>query len=138
MYKHVGLVLCVGAVLFVGCATMGSGPSDEELLSRLTDECLAAGQAQDIDKMMTYFSEYFDHYEFGDKEGMRQYMQGVKDMGYLDGVQISAADAKITVQGDSANIYPIDMDGNFGSAVIEIDAKKEKDGWKVVSMDISF
>jgi len=126
------------ALLLGGCATYGKGLSDEEQIDALVKECVAEAQAQDLDAMFEFYSEDFDHYEFGDKAGMRDYIENIKAMGYLDDVEIVCEEAAIEIDGDTAVIYPIDMEGSFGSAVIEITATKEDGTWKVTSMDIAF
>ena len=127
----------VGAAVLGGCATSGKGMTDEEIITKLTEESIAAVVAQDIDKLLTYYSDDFSHYEFGDKAGLKEFLEGAKDMGYLDGLEVSMEEAETTIEGDTATIYPVIIEGSFGSTEIEFTSKKEGDTWKVVGMDIA-
>ena len=131
------IVALAAAAVLGGCATSGKGMTDEEILGKLTEECIAAALAQDIDKLLTYYSDDFSHYEFGDKAGLKEFLDGAKDMGYLDGLEVSMEQAKTTIEGDTATIFPVILEGTFGSTEIEFTSKKEGDTWKVIGMDIA-
>ena len=133
----ISIAALVGAALLGGCATSGKGMTDEELIGKLTEECIAAALAQDIDKLVTYYSDDFSHYEFGDKAGLKEFLAGAKDMGYLDGLEVSMEQAETTIEGDTATIFPVIIEGPFGSTEIEFTSKREGDTWKIVGMDIA-
>jgi len=139
--KRTAIATCIAALvataLLSGCATMGKGPTDEEILAQLTEECIAATIAKDLDKLMAYYSDDFSHYEFGDKAGLKEFMEGAKDMGYLDDLEVDLEQAETTIEGDTATIYPVEISGAFGSTEIEFTSKKEGDTWKIVGMDIA-
>lgn len=128
-----GLALC----LVSGCTTT-KGPSDEEVIAKLTQECVAAAQAKDIDKLMTYFSDKFENAQYGDKEGLKDFLMMAKDSGYLDDVEIDLADAKTVVEGDTATVEPVSIQGSFGQAVLTFSSAREGGTWKIVGMDIGF
>lgn len=90
---------------------------------------------QDIDGMMQMVSDKFEHYEFGDKDGLRDFLQQAMDMGYLEGVDVDASDVEVEIEGSEATVYPIDVIGAFGSITLEFIATKEGDEWKVTGMD---
>ena len=133
----ISIAALVAAAVLGGCATSGKGMTDEELVAKLTEESIAAILAQDLDKLLTYYSDDFSHYEFGDKAGLKEFLEGAKDMGYLDGLEVSMEQAETTIEGDTATIYPVIIDGSFGSTEIEFTSKKEGDTWKVIGMDIA-
>lgn len=90
---------------------------------------------QDIDGMMKMVSDKFEHYEFGDKDGLRDFLQQAMDMGYLDGVDVDASDVEVEIEGNEATVYPIEVIGAFGSITLEFIATKEGSEWKVTGMD---
>ena len=123
------LVLC-------GCATVEKAPSDEEVIARLAEEVVEAAEAQDIERLMTYFSESFSHYEFGDKEGLENFITNAKNMGYLDGIEVNMDEVKILVTGDTANVSGVYLSAAFGGAAIEITAAREEGVWKIIEIDV--
>lgn len=133
----ISIAALVAAALLGGCATGGKGMTDAEVLAKLTEESIAAVVAQDIDKLLTYYSDDFSHYEFGDKAGLKDFLEGAKDMGYLDDLEVSTEQAETKIEGDTATIYPVIIQGPFGATEIEFTSKKEGDTWKIIGMDIA-
>lgn len=98
---------------------------------------VAAAKAQDIEAMMAPFADKFYNSQLGDKAGARAFLQNAMDMGYLDGVEVSMEDAEVEIEDGKASMYPIDVDGAFGSITIEFIAEQVDGAWKLVGMDIS-
>src|SRR5690606_7658241 len=48
----------------------------------------------DIDALLACFSEDFDHYELGDKAGLRKFIEGVEAEGMLEDITGSTEDAE--------------------------------------------
>ncbi len=128
------LIAVVSVVLVAGCQT--SGPSDEEMILDLLQGWKTAGEAQDIDALLTFYSDEFENGEYGDKEGLKGFLKDNKDMGYLSNAEINVADAKITVEGDKATVYPIEMTASFGTGTITLELKKAEGKWMVIGMDV--
>lgn len=132
-----GLVApCLVVILISACATSGPQLSDEELIEVLTEESMEAIKAQDVDKLMTYFSEDFSNYQVGDKEGLRDFITNAKDMGYLDGLEVDLSEKETTINGNEATGGPVILKGSFGSIDLMLDGVKEEGAWKVIDMDI--
>ncbi|NIA14268.1 MAG: hypothetical protein GWP08_09310 [Nitrospiraceae bacterium] len=125
-------VLALG--LLSGCAT--SGPSDEELVGDVVKGWTAAALAQDVDAMLKFYSDDFQNYEFGGKDGLGEFLTDAKDMGYLEDCEIDTEGAKIEIDGDTAEVYPVEMTAAFGSATLEFALKKEASGWMITAMDV--
>jgi len=108
----------------------------EELIANVKKftEKLAAG---DIDSVIDTFSDDFSHYELGDKEGVRNFLKGANDMGYLDDLEVDLSDTEIEIVGDEGTAYPIDISGAFGSATLELEGTLENGVWKLTNLDIS-
>jgi ketosteroid isomerase-like protein len=106
------------------------------LINKVVADWKAAAAAKDLDKVMVLYSDAFSHFEYGDKAGVKSFIKDAIDMGYLENVAIDSAKAKVTIEKDKANVYPIDMKAAFGSATIKLDLKKEAAGWKITGMDV--
>jgi len=129
-------VACLVSVFVTACATSASGPTDEELIEVLTEEGIAAVEAQDLDKLMTFFSDDFSNYQLGDKEAVRDFIENAKQMGYFDDLEIDLTERVTTITGDKASGGPVILRGSFGSVSLMFEGVKEEDGWKVVDMDL--
>ena len=129
------IVLGLVAVVVAGCSTAAKGPSDQELVNKLVADWKAATTAKDLDKVMTFYSDKFSN-ENGDKAGMKAFIKESIDMGYHENADFNTANAKVTIEKDAANVYPINLKAAFGSAAVRLNLKKEAAGWMIVGMDI--
>jgi len=102
---------------------------------------LAAAKKEDLDSVMAMISEDFEHPQLGDKAALKEFLQGAIDMGYIemyaDDTEVSTEDAEFEQDGEEMIIYPIDVEGPWGSATLELTAKQEGGVWKIVSADVS-
>jgi len=130
------LVVLGGAVVVCGCASTPQGPSDEELIAEVVEGMKGALVAQDLDTLMTFYSENFEHWEYGDKAGLKNFMEEAIDMGYLENAEVSTDKAETTIEKDTAKVYPVEFAASFGSATIGVELKKEGMAWLITSMDI--
>ena len=117
-----------------GCATSAKGPTDAEIIKADIDACLAAAKAGDINKVMTYYSEKFQHSQFGDKNGLDSFLTGAS--GYVAETKFDMSASQTTITGDKATIGPITISGNYGSYCLSFEATKENGVWKITGMDI--
>src|SRR5690606_20370788 len=97
----------------------------------------AAVTEGDLDTVMTYFSEDFEHYEYGDKAGWLQFQQDAKDQGYWDGIEVDGDDAEVKIDGDTASVYPVSVSGAFGTLTFEYILANEDGNWRVIEFDVS-
>ena len=130
------LVTFGGAVVFGGCATAPEGPSDEELIAQVAEGMAANLAAIDLDKLMTFYSEDFENWEWGDKAGLKAFIKEAIEDGYLEDIEVDMEKAKTTIEGDKATVYPIEITASFGGATAEIELKKEGCAWLIVAMDL--
>ena len=93
--------------------------------------------AKDVKAAMAMVSDKFTNDEYGDKEGLQLFLENAADAGYLDGVEVEMKDAKVKLSGDSATVYPVDINGSFGSATAEIVCCKVDGTWKLSGLEIS-
>lgn len=125
------------ATMLAGCATGSKGPSAEDQINQALASFKKGMEAHDLDTALTCISPDFSHYEFGNKDSMRIFVQDVIRQGDLDDCEITLDGAQITVDGDTATVYPVEMVAVFGSARIEFQFKKEADGqWRATGMEV--
>lgn len=128
------MVAVLGALmLFAGCQTV----KPEEQVAKQVDAFKAFLLKQDVDGVMTLFSDAFEHYEWNNKAGAKDFLKQAKDMGYLENLTIDTSKATKKIEVNKASVYPIEVSGSFGSTTIELVFAKEKEGWKIVGMEAS-
>lgn len=124
--------------LVAGCATV-KGPSPEEQIKQTISDWTAATVAKDVDKMMTFVDEDFSSSEWPDKDAYKTFVADSVEMGYLDDLEVSTENAKITFEGeDKATVYPIDITAQFGTATLNVVLEEEDGKWLIsdVTMDM--
>lgn len=124
------------ALVMTGCATLGGGMTPEEEIRAKLDPWSQAFVAQDIETVMSFYSEDFDHYEYNDKAGLQSFLKDAVDMGYLNDAVVDMQQTVVTVEGETATAGPIGLQASFGSAMITLTLKDESDGWKIVGMEV--
>ena len=134
--KAIGLNLavCVLAVFaFAGCESVGGGGgmSDEEMIRSLVDDAMAALKAQDIDTMVANYADSFESDQGGGTAEMREFLEGAKEQGFLDDIEIDMSNLVITIDGNKASAKPMELEGAFGSLTIEFDLEKIDGRWMV-------
>jgi len=127
--------LCI-ALALCGCQTAKKGPSDQDLVAQVTQQCLDAAKTQDIDKLLSHYSDKFSHDQLGDKEGFRAFLKSAKDSGYLNGLEVDMSLAKTTIAGATASVTPVQLHGSFGNVTAGFHATKEDGVWRITGMDI--
>ena len=123
-------------VLACGCASTGKGPSDLELVTGVINGWEAALLEQDMEKAMAYYSEDFEHYEWGDKAGLTEFLEEAEAMGYMDDAETDLGEMEIEIEETKATAYPIDLTAAFGSSTIELTLTKEGDAWMITGMEV--
>ncbi len=131
------MMTVLALLVTLGCATAGSGKSDLELIQAKMAECVGAANAQNLDAVFSHFAEDFYCPQLGDKEDFRDFVENAKASGFLDGLKISTDDAVITIEGDTATVSPVDIQGSFGGGEGDFVAKKINGTWIITEMDIS-
>jgi hypothetical protein len=127
------LAAAMVVALVCGCATIGKGPSDEELITQTLDGYASGLVEQDIDKMMAAYSDDFETEDGLGKEDLREFMSGAIDQGYLDDVEADAEDCEIKIEDGKATAGPVVYSSAMGSITVEYTMKKEADGvWRIV------
>ena len=135
--RKAGVTLGVGlavAVLVCGCAMLG-GPSDEELIASTLADYKAGREEGDIDKFLATHSDDFDNPEMGDKEALAEFVGGAMEQGFLDDLEVIIEEAETVIDGETATVAPVDLEGSFGGMSLELTLKKEGDAWLIISSE---
>jgi len=139
--------ICIlSLALLVGCATGPKGPTDEELVMQQVQALIDDLFAGNVDNLLSYVSEDFYHYEAGDKASLADHLEQGKQMGYTENVpgwleeheaEVNLDQAVVTVDGNKATVYPIEISGDLGSVTVELGYQKDADGvWRIVEADV--
>ena len=136
IFTRIATVACL-TLLAVGCATGGSGPSDEELVQGVVNQYLAALKAADLD---TAFALYSDDYQgtFGDKDAEKVFLEDAKAQGYLDGMEFDVSDLAITIDGASAQVAGIVSDTPMSAADVELKIEKRDGTWVITESEVVY
>lgn len=103
----------------------------------LTEEFMNKLIAGDLDAAMTGVSEDFEtsNSDFSDKEDLGDFLSLAISMGYLEDASVELDDTEVTIEGDTATVYPVDISGNFGSGTLEFVLKQEGGKWLLIGLD---
>ena len=129
-----------GAAAEAPAAEAAAAPATDdpqEACKAVINTFASSAAKEDLDGMLSVFSDSFEHYQYGDKAGIKEFLQQSADMGYLEGIEFSMEDAEFEMDGDTMSVYPVDVEGSFGSITFEYILKKEGDAWKIVEFDAS-
>ena len=132
------ITLVVLALLAAGCASGGggapaapAGPSDEELVTQLINSTLAALQAKDVEKMMSVYTDDFSTSDGQSKADFTQFLADAGSQGFLDGMTADISALAVTVDGDSASVSGITIEGAFGVLDLSFDLTKASGSWMI-------
>lgn len=88
--------------------------------------------------MMAFYSEDFTTDRGNTKAEVKEFFQGAKDQGYLEGATADLAAAEIKLEDGTANAGPITLSSDAGSLQASLVLKKEKDKvWRIVSSEMN-
>jgi hypothetical protein len=138
------LILSLAVVLslgmFAGCAASAKnkGPADPELIQKTLDQWKEAGVAKDVSKAMPLYSEKFKSPEYGDKAGLKTFLQDAFGAGYLKNLEVDTASAKTAIDSKkgTASVSGIDVKARFGAATIDLELAKEGGNWLITGMTV--
>ena len=134
--KLMKVAICALAVAAVGgCESTyggGGGASDADMIQSVLDDMMAALQAQDVEKMVSFYSDDFTS-DNGDKEETKEFLVGAKDQGFLEDMEIDTSELEISIDGDSATAEPVTLEGAFGVLTLGFELQKRGGSWVVTS-----
>ena len=129
-------VMALSVVIMMGCASNSAndGPSDEDQITAIANGISDALKAKDIDAMLSFYSDDFSSDQGGSKAETKEFLEGAKAMGALDGIEIGMDEMKVVVDGDKAECGPVDLEASFGSIALDYELEKRNGKWIVVYM----
>lgn len=125
----------VAVLLVCGCATLGKGPSDEELIAATIAEWSAGLAAQDADKIMATYSEDFESADMPDKDSMRELIEMAIDQGFLEDAEVISDEAETVIEENTATFGPVELSGAMGSMMFDFTLQKEAGAWLIVGTE---
>ena len=131
-----GVAISLVLTLVVGCATTGSGLSDEEMVRQQLDLWSQGLIEQDLDMFLATISDSFSARQAPDKETLAGFIEQAIQAGYLDEAEVGLEDAQFTIENDVCSVYPVDLMSIAGSVAVELTFTKENGKWLVSGMDI--
>jgi hypothetical protein len=137
--QQAALLLLLNQLDGSGGAASEEAKSPKDLAMEGIQGYIDGAMKGDVDAMMSWVSDGFEHYEYGDQAGLRDFLQEASDMGYLEDLEVSMEDTEVEVEDDGAVIlYPVDIEGMFGAATFEYVLQKQDDGkYRIIGMDVS-
>ncbi len=128
-------VSVITATVF-GCAAMTpNGPTPEEEARAALMVYQDAWEAQDMDKIMSVFSDDYSNPSGMDKAAVRTFLEGLSAQGVLQTVKVNLEECEFTANGDSVTATPVIFDSPTatGKTTYRYTLKKEIDGsWRIV------
>lgn len=101
-------------------------------------KAMVANKSLDLDKLLERLSEDFTHPVVGDRAGAVAFIKNLEQTGVITDaiakIEIFIDDAEYEVDGDEADIYPIDVDTPFGSVTLGLYGKNENGVWRVTEI----
>jgi len=123
-------------VLTAGCASLGKGPTDEELIQQTLDQWSAGLVEKDVDKLAATISENFSAQEADTKEELIEFIRQGIDAGYFEDAEVSREDAEYTMEEGKCDVYPVDLSSSMGSVSVGIILSKEDSKWLVTGLEV--
>ena len=130
--KLMKVAICALAVAAVGgCAsTGGGGMGDADMIQSLLDDMMAALLVQDVAKMVSFYADDSSS-ETGDKAATQEFLEGAKDQGILEDIEIDTSELEISVDGTSATAEPIILETAIGTITLGFELQKRGGSWVV-------
>ena len=102
------------------------------MIRSLVDDAMAGLKAQDIDAMVADYADSFESDQGGGTAEMKEFLEGAKEQGFLDDIEVDLSSMVITVDGNKATAKPIELEApSIGSLTLEYDLEKIDGRWQV-------
>ena len=135
MKRSVFTMLGVGiitAVLVCGCQ-MNCKCCEKKRINTTMTEWKAALTTEDLEKVMSAYSESYASERISSKEEIHQFMVGIFDEGWIDNTRINLENAVTEIKGDKARFGPVEFNSDQGTMEIDYTLQKEGRAWLIVS-----
>jgi ketosteroid isomerase-like protein len=126
-------LVCVAS----GCPIFKKGPSDQELLQDLLNTYETSLNEADVDALIKLYSEDYMGRDGNDYEQTVEFLGQIVPALEEYGVEVSAAEAEIEIDGKTATIGPVILDTPEGSMELTLLTTKEDDGcWRITGSEM--
>jgi len=127
-----GMTALALVVIGAGCATGGgTGMSDEDAINAVVSQFETALKTLDLDAVFALIADDFEMSDGLGKAEYKEFLTQLKDGGQFDGVEMSADDLTVEIEGDKAEAMPFIVDGEFGAVTLEFELEKRAGAWLV-------
>ena len=134
LFRALTLSLTATLILSAGCAGLGAA-SDEDQIADLIESWKLAFQGGDLEVAAEIYSEDFSSDLISDKEAVLRSLASPEFLGFVAEADSDSSEAVITIEGDTATVKPIYMEGDQGGFELVHTLAKESDAWKIVGTD---
>lgn len=127
------LVVLLAVAVIAGCAGMGGGAKDKELIQKRVEEFKTALLGKNIDGIMACVADSFYHPEVGDKNAAKDLLKQGIDSGFTQDGEVDLTKMEIKFDEKDkmkATAYPITASASAGSVTAGLTLKKEGKGAK--------
>ncbi len=120
----------------IGCATM-KGTTPDKAVAIVMADFQAALKAQDLEKIMEFYSNNFIDWQGANKDMVRSEFDSMASQGILKNLTfVELEEGAIRVNGDNATVTPLVVDSPMGKMEFHCTLKKKTDGvWRLVSYE---
>lgn len=108
--------------------------TDEEKIRLLLDTMKSAVESEDIDKIMTAFSDDYIDEEKRGKTEVRALLKSFQVAGGLKNARMNVSDAEIEIDDDTAVVSPTHFTNGKDEATLAIHGARQGDTWLITSM----
>jgi hypothetical protein len=123
-----GLFLC-------GCQYLGLQPSSEERICTTMENWKKAMKAENVDELLSFYSDSYKTSEGQDKESMRALVKRSFDSGFMETVEIKMNKARVIIDGNIAKFGPVEFISDTGIWPMEITLQKENGKWLIIGSE---
>jgi hypothetical protein len=134
------IALIVLALLAAGCASGGGGggaaapqaPPPEEVIAQMVTQAMELLTTGDVENLMALYADDFAS-DQGDKAGMTQFLTMARDQGMLEGFTANTEAMVVTVEGDTATVSGVTVEGAFGVLNLGFGLENRDGAWLITS-----
>lgn len=121
----------LGACTSTGGSKAPAGPPPEEQVQTLVMNALSMLKEGNIEGMMANYADDFTS-DQGDKAAVQGFLQGAADGGFLDGMTTNTDEMTINVDGDTAKVEGLSIEGAFGLFDLTFDLENRDGTWIII------
>ena len=133
------LTLAVSTVLLFGCLeSQLQKTSPKQGVKNALVKLQNGYVKDDVESIMSVYSEDYSGSNGEAKEQVAQFINGMKEQGYLAGTKVVLDDVVIKVQGNTVTAAPVRYSGDWGEVDYDTTFKKEGSTWKMISGEQSY